>query len=247
MPEETYYRPDLARVHHDGYGFHADRCAPGVLALLAPVLARDGTVLELGAGSGHLTRYLLAAGHRVIATDASPAMLDLLREAAAGDAAERLEVRQLTMPHDPMPAADAVVAVGHPLSYLDTESDLRAAVTDAADALRPGGVLAFDVEGYDYAEVVDLDRAHARIGDDWALITTYSRPDPSRFVRHIAAFTREPAGLWRREDEDHANVLIDPATLLPLLASRGVTAEVGLAFGEESLPAGLATVIGRRA
>jgi SAM-dependent methyltransferase len=90
---DPYYRPGLARAHHLGYGFHADRCAPGILALLAPVRARDGLVLELGCGSGLLTRYLTDAGHRVVATDASPAMLDLAR-----DYAPAAEIRRLTLP-----------------------------------------------------------------------------------------------------------------------------------------------------
>jgi methylase of polypeptide subunit release factors len=62
-----------------GFGFHADMCAPGILRLLEPLLDRNGVVLELGCGSGLLTRYLVDAGHRVIATDASPAMLALAR------------------------------------------------------------------------------------------------------------------------------------------------------------------------
>ncbi len=73
----TYYRKDLARVQHLGFGFHAHLCAPGILKLLEPRLREQGLVVELGNGSGLLTRYLVDAGHRVIATDASPAMLDL--------------------------------------------------------------------------------------------------------------------------------------------------------------------------
>ncbi len=69
-------------MHHLGFGFHADACAPGILALLEPVRDRGGLVLELGCGSGLLTRHLIDAGHRVIATDASSAMLELAREVA---------------------------------------------------------------------------------------------------------------------------------------------------------------------
>src|SRR5947209_3159959 len=69
-PGAPYYRDDLALVHHLGFGFHADMCAPGILRLLEPVLTREGVVLELGCGSGLLTKYLVDAGHRVIATDA---------------------------------------------------------------------------------------------------------------------------------------------------------------------------------
>ena len=72
-----YYQHDLALVHARGFGQYADRCVPGILDHLAPV--RGGLVLELGCGAGALTRHLLAAGHRVIATDASAAMVELAR------------------------------------------------------------------------------------------------------------------------------------------------------------------------
>lgn len=102
-----YYRRDLALVHHLGFGFHADECAPGILELLRPIGERDGLVVELGCGSGLLTRYLIEAGHHVLATDASPAMLELAR----GYVADADEIRSLVLPDDPIPVADAVVSV----------------------------------------------------------------------------------------------------------------------------------------
>jgi SAM-dependent methyltransferase len=74
---------------------------------------RGGTVLELGCGSGLLTRYLMDAGLRVIATDASLAMPDLARDHLHGDA----DLRRLVLPGGPLPAVDAVVSVRHVLSY----------------------------------------------------------------------------------------------------------------------------------
>ena len=137
---EPYYRRNLALVHHLGFGFHADLVAPGILSLLEPVRQRDGLVVELGCGSGLLTRYLLDAGHRVIATDASPAMLALARDTAP--VAEAF--MELVLPDDPIPACDAVVAVGHPFSYLPDEQSIDRAFIAAAEALRPDGVLAID-------------------------------------------------------------------------------------------------------
>jgi SAM-dependent methyltransferase len=136
------YRPDLAAVHHRGFGRYAAAAAPGILDLLAPVRARQGLVLELGCGTGLLTRELVAAGHRVLATDASPAMLGIARD-LVGDSA--VEVRQLTLPDDPLPPADAIVAVGHPVSYLPDEAAIDRALAAMAHALRPGGLLAIDV------------------------------------------------------------------------------------------------------
>jgi SAM-dependent methyltransferase len=140
-PDAHYPRRDLARSHHLGFGAHADDTAPGILALLQSVRKRDGLVLERGCGSGLLTRHLLDAGHQVIATDASPAMLELARE----EAAEAEEIRQLVLPDDPIPPADAIVSVGHVLSYLPDAPAIDRALVAAADALRPGGVLALDI------------------------------------------------------------------------------------------------------
>src|ERR1700689_1580662 len=103
-----YYRRDLAMAHHRGFGFHAAACAPGIIEFLQPVRRRHGLVLELGCGSGLLSKKGVAGGHNVLATDASTAMLEIASE-SVGDAAD---VRQLTLPDDPLPEADAIVAVG---------------------------------------------------------------------------------------------------------------------------------------
>ena len=46
--DPEYPRARLALVHHLGFGSYGEACAPGVLALLEPVRARAGLVLELG-------------------------------------------------------------------------------------------------------------------------------------------------------------------------------------------------------
>jgi SAM-dependent methyltransferase len=245
MPPEPdpYYRHDLALAHHLGYGFHAEACAPGILALLEPVRMRGGLVLELGCGSGLLTRQLISAGHRVIATDASPAMLDLARDYATGVQ----EIRQLTLPDDPLPPADAVVSVGHVLSYLPDADAITAALTAIARALRPGGLFAIDLCDLAYGQNRRDSPPLGRAGEDWAVITATSLPVPDRFIRQITVFMRNGDGSWRRDDERHDNVLIDTARVPGLLAGEGVEVSVTSAFGAEQLPTGLAVLIGRRA
>ena len=222
-----YYRRDLALVHHLGFGFHADDCAPGILELLRPVRERDGLVVELGCGSGLLTRYLLDAGHRVIATDASPAMLDL----ASGYAVDAEEIRELVLPDDPIPEADAIVSVGHVLSYLPDVAAIDRALVAVAEALRPGGVMALDLCDFSYAEAGPDFPIRARVADEWAIITDRSRPTSDRFVRQMAVFLRNEDGSWRRDDERHENVLIDTSLVPMLLAEHGVRATVETSFG----------------
>ncbi len=236
-----YYRDDLALVHHRGFGFHADACAPGILALLEPVLRRGGAVLELGCGSGLLTRHLLEAGHHVIATDASPAMLDLARKHAPG-----ADVHQVVLPDDPLPPADAVVSVGHVLCYLADEAAVDRAMTAAAEALRPGGVMAFDLCDLEWNRVRAGAPPAVRHGDDWFIVTEFTLPSERRFVRDMTTFLRNPDGTWRRDDEHHENVILDTTRVPGLLAPSGVEASIRTSFGDEPLIAGLVAVVGRR-
>ena len=240
--DDNYYRDDLALVHHRGFGFHADMCAPGVIDLLRPVKDRGGLVVEIGCGSGLLTRYLLDAGHRVVATDASPAMLDLARDVAP----DAEDVSRVVLPDDPLPDADAVVGVGHALSYLPDEAAIERALLVIAQALRPGGVLAVDICDLEWATARRDWSSSGRVGDDWAIITEYSIPTPSRFVRDITVFVRNDDGSWRRDDEHHDNVMIDTGRVPDLLAPYGVTVGVERSFGDEELPAGLRALIGSR-
>ena len=240
--EDRYYGQDLALVHHLGFGFHADACAPGILALLEPIRERRGLVLEVGCGSGLLTRHLVDAGHRVIATDASPAMVELAKEYAAG--AE--DVRVLVLPDDPLPEADAVVSVGHVVNYVGERDAVEQAIVAIARAVRPGGVFAIGVCDLEWATLRQGAPGAGRIGDDWAVVVEFSIPAPDRFVRDIATFLRNDDGTWRRSDERHDNVLLDTTTVPALLAPHGVDVTIGTSFGTETLPAGLRTVIGRR-
>jgi len=235
-----YYQRDLAFIHDQGYGLHADRCAPGILELLSCV--GDGLVLEFGCGSGALTRHLLAAGLRVVATDASADMLALARAALGASA----DLRLLALPGDPLPAADAIVSVGHAISYLPDAAAVEAALAALAGALRPGGVLALDVLDLDFAQARAGDPPFARVEDDWAIITEFSTPAPDRFVRDITTFVPDGAGAWRRGEEHHENVLMDTSRIPAELAGHGVRASVGTSFGAAELPAGLRSVTGRK-
>ena len=240
MTAEPYYRHDLALVHERGYGFHGERCAPGVLALLKPI--RGGLVLEIGCGTGALTRRLLAAGHRVLATDASPAMLELARETLGPSA----ELARLTLPDDPLPEADAIVSIGHPVSYLASDAEIDRALAAMAGALRPGGVLAIDVCDLEWGSARIGANSLGRAGPDWAVITEFSTPAPDRFVRDITTFVPDGRGAWRRDSEHHENALTDTSRIPELLRSHGISASVRSSFGDEDLPPGLRTVIGVR-
>lgn len=237
---DPYYQPDLAWVHHSGYSQHVAATSPGILRLLREAgLGAGASVLDVGCGSGLLARALLGAGYAVRGVDASPAMIALARMHAPGASFEVVRLPAA------LPAADAVVSTGHVLNYLDTREDIARALAAPARAVRSRGVLAIDLMTERFCDARDLREVHARVEDDWAIVTRFSRPAPFRFDRAITVF-RRAGDLWRRGDEHHRNVTFEAEDALAILRSHGVDARLRTAFGNETLPAGLVVLAGVR-
>jgi SAM-dependent methyltransferase len=178
-----------------------------------------------------------------VATDASPPMLELARTTVPG--AEDLHL--LKLPGDPLPECDAVVSVGHVLSYLPNEGALEAALVAAATALRPSGVFAIDLLDLRYGDdLAGGDALRGRVGDDWAVVVKLYRPNERLYVREITTFLRNEDGSWRRDDERHENVLVETTRLPAFLATYGLDIGVAESFGGEELPPGLVAIVGKR-
>jgi len=95
---------------------------------------RPATVLELGAGTGKLTRALVALGHDVHATDPDPAMLAVLRRHLPDVPTSESGAEEIPLPDR---SVDVVVA-GQSFHWFDHER----ALPEIARVLRPGGYLA---------------------------------------------------------------------------------------------------------
>jgi ubiquinone/menaquinone biosynthesis C-methylase UbiE len=110
-----------------------DRGRPSYPADAVTWLVGDdpATVLELGAGTGKLTRVLLDLGHDVHATDPDPAMLAVLE-------ARLPHVRTAVASAEDVPLPDAsvdVVIAAQAFHWFDVER----ALPELARVLRPGG------------------------------------------------------------------------------------------------------------
>ena len=97
-----------------------------------------GRVLDLGCGTGELSRAAAAAGMRVTGCDISP---EMLRRASASDPGDVVDWVQLDLSWRTLPfessAFDAVVAA----SVLEYVDDPSAVLGECARMLRPGGVV----------------------------------------------------------------------------------------------------------
>src|SRR5262245_44339740 len=107
------YGPDLAYVHHTGFGVFAARSAPGIRRLLRHPGIVQGHIVDIGCGSGILAARLTAWGYRVTGIDSSPSMIRLARTVAP-----RAVFRRGSFLDGPLPACDAVVSTGECINYL---------------------------------------------------------------------------------------------------------------------------------
>src|SRR5205823_4934439 len=103
---------------------------------------------------------------------------------------------------------------------------LEQSLTALACALRPDGIIAFDVCDILWGEARREQSPAVWSGDDWMLVTRTSVPDPRTFRREMTTFVRAAGELWRRDDEVHDNVLVDTTVIPALLAEHGVHAEL---------------------
>jgi demethylmenaquinone methyltransferase/2-methoxy-6-polyprenyl-1,4-benzoquinol methylase len=167
---------------------------------------RGSLTLDVAAGTGSVTRALLAKGHRVVSLDQSPAMIGRIDSAG---------VSRVLATAEHLPFADRSVdalTAGYLLRYVD---DLPNALSELARVLRPGGTIAMLEFGrpeglwgplwWLYTRI-GLPVAGSIIGGGWGEVGRFLGPSIDRFSAQnsIESLVRlwEEAGLedvhWRR-------------------------------------------------
>ena len=221
------YCEDLAAIHADGFTMLAEAAAREVQARVAP----GSHIVELGCGDGTTAAILAGAGYDVVGVDASPAMIGLARARAP-----RAQFVTSSFMDVQLPAGlDAVLAVGEVLGYL---LDERAALDDVfekiGDALKPGGLLLFDLAGP--GRVPPAGQRAWTEGDGWAVMVDAVEHD-DLLERRIVAFRDRGDGDFHRTEEVHRLRLYRPADVLARLRAAGFAAEVlPHGYAGETLP-----------
>ncbi|MFI6332313.1 class I SAM-dependent methyltransferase [Micromonospora chersina] len=138
-------------------------------------LATPARVVDLGAGTGILTRGVLALGHQVVPVEPDPGMRAQLAAATPGTTALAGSAEAVPLPDG---TADAVL-VGQAYHWFDREP----AHAEIARVLRPGGTFApiWNVRDERVAWVAELTRI-AHLGDNAGDVT-------EKYADFGAAFT----------------------------------------------------------
>ncbi len=138
-----------------------------LLSLLKEYGAKDGIVLELGCGTGKMTRLLSRAGYDMIGIDNSEEMLQMAREAeyeakeypaVQAESESREDILYLLQDmreFELYGTVKAVVSICDCVNYILEEKELLQVFRLVNNYLDPGGVFIFDLNTlYKYQEVL---------------------------------------------------------------------------------------------
>lgn len=238
------YHDDLAYIHDAGYGALARSAAPVLLGALRRHGIPDGLVVELGCGSGILTAEISAAGYDVLGFDISRAMIALARKRAP-----TARFRRQSLWSADLPACVAVAAVGECFNYLfdgdRTDADLDTLFRRIHDALRPGGLLFFDVAEPGRVHGSGSQK-HYREAEDWAvLVATEEDRERRLLTRQITSF-RKVGKLYRRGEEVHRLRLFPGPELADRLRGLGFRVRLLRGYGPFRFPPGYVALLARK-
>jgi SAM-dependent methyltransferase len=115
-------------------GLRVDRAETALLAWMLELLPGTETILEVGCGTGHFSRYLASRSLRVVGMDRSPAMLTALRSGDSPIVVVQADAHRLPFRDR---AVDAVLFV----TSLEFLEDPRRALAEAVRIARHGLML----------------------------------------------------------------------------------------------------------
>lgn len=150
------------------------------------------SIIDLGCGTGLLTRSLSRPGRTVIGVDPSATMLDHARRQPGADLVHWIHGDASAIA--PTAAADLAICTGNAIMHVSPE-DLPATLRSLAAALRPGGAISFETRN-----------PAVREWERWTPAATYSeRTTPIGHLREWLEVT----------DVDDHRVVFDAHNLFP--------------------------------
>lgn len=186
-----------------------------------------GLVLELGCGTGKMTRLLSQAGYDMIGVDNSMDMLEIAMEKQEGRG-DILYLLQDMRGFELYGTVRAVVSVCDSMNYITEEEDLLDVFRLVNNYLDPGGLFVFDLNtAYKYKEILG-ESTIAEDREDASFIWDNYYDEEEQINQYdLALFIpeeREGETLYRKYEETHFQ------RAYSLQKIKGLLAEAGMEF-----------------
>lgn len=168
---------------------------------------REGLVLELGCGTGNMTRLLAEKGYDMIGVDNSVDMLEIAMEKKEEEEQDILYLLQDMREFELYGTVRAAVSVCDSMNYIIEEEDLLEVFRLVNNYLDPGGIFIFDLNTeYKYEKILG-DTTIAEDREDASFIwDNYYDPEEKINEYDLALFIPEKKDgeiLYRKYEETH--------------------------------------------
>ena len=214
-----------------------------VISLLKEEKIENGLVLDLGCGTGKMTRLLSAAGYDMIGIDNSEDMLEIAREyqydmdtcenedgaEADAEVAEEASVSNILYLLQDMREFElygtvrAVISICDSINYILAEEDLLQVFKLINNYLDPKGVFIFDMNTrYKYAELLGETTITENREEGSFIWENYFDEEEDINQYDLTLFIREEGDLYRKYEETHYQRVYDLDTVKRLLKEAGM-------------------------
>lgn len=182
----------------------------------------DGLLLELGCGTGRMTRLLAAEGYDMIGVDNSEEMLSVAREYTMENT-EILYLLQDMREFELYGTVRAVISICDSLNYITEEAELEEVFRLVNNYLDPEGVFIFDFNTvYKYREILG-DQTIAESREDCSFIwDNYYYEEEQINEYELSLFLQEEGNLYRKYVETHYQKGYELETIKRLLEKSGM-------------------------
>lgn len=194
-------------------------------------------IIDIGCGTGILSAKLAKIGGEVTAVDLSADMLQVAKERAES---LRLPITLINQPMQELVGHhdfDVAVISIDSLNYVTEESEVEETFRRIYKALRPGGVLIFDVHSTFKTDVIFMESPFVfddeRIAYIWQ---TELGDEPHSVYSELAFFVKTETGVYERFDEVHQQRTFPVQAYVSMLTEAGFQIERIFADWEDESP-----------
>lgn len=187
---------------------------------------RDGLVLELGCGTGNMTRLLADKGYDMIGVDNAPDMLEIAMEKKEAEGQEILYLLQDMREFELYGTVKAVVSLCDSMNYILEEEELLQVFRLVNNYLDPGGMFIFDLNTeYKYREILGEQTIAENREDASFIWDNYYDQEEQINEYDLALFIPEKIQgetLYRKYEEIHYQRAYEIETVKELLEQAGM-------------------------
>jgi SAM-dependent methyltransferase len=182
------------------------------------------TAVDLGAGFGTHTIPLARRGCRVVASDTSPILLDLLRQHSRTLPVEVVEDDLLNFQKHLEAKVDLILCMGDTLTHLPERHCVEQLLSHAAQSLHRGGKFVASFRDYS-APLIEAARFIPVRSDDDRILTCFLEYFPEWVCVHDVLHERSGAG-WQTRVSSYKKLRLSPEWVCAAVQASGFSARV---------------------